>query len=211
MIEDWTPNADTPSTTNYLTRLAEFQRHNATCAYTAAGGIERTSSTRKPVRFLSSSSFRFNASLTDFFPVLLFLFPAGHLASVRHQDQERLLRFTLLPPRRSRPSRFLGIRASSSTASREDYRSRRGSRFTARCRRYRSSDLFSASSPFSYVLEKSLADSLSHLPSAARPSTRILESSSRSATSLSSRRPSSPRSSSSSNPLTESQPREIVR
>ena len=82
MIEDWTPNADTPSTTTYLTRLADFQRHNATCAYTAAGGIERTSSTRKPVR--SSLLLRFVRRVFDqlsFVPFLLLLSQTSHLSS----------------------------------------------------------------------------------------------------------------------------------
>lgn len=57
MLEDWVPDADTPSTTGYLARVAAFQRHNATSAYLAAGGIERNlASTRKPVRRAPLSS-----------------------------------------------------------------------------------------------------------------------------------------------------------
>jgi hypothetical protein len=54
-LEDWVPNADAPSTTEYLSRVAEFQRHNALSAYQAAGGVEKdTSSTRKTVSPSSS-------------------------------------------------------------------------------------------------------------------------------------------------------------
>ncbi|CED82783.1 Sec5 subunit of exocyst complex [Phaffia rhodozyma] len=48
-LEDWIPNPDVPSTTMYLSRIADFQNYNSNAAFKAATGLEKTSETRSVI------------------------------------------------------------------------------------------------------------------------------------------------------------------